>query len=123
MAEFAHGTKGKVNIGAGRIEGPNNWRFRGEDNAPYVQEHSDLYASIRAGSPLNEGEVGAKSTMTAIMGRMATGSGKMLTWEDCLNSQVNLQPDRYSWDALPKPAIDPKTGLYPCAIPGISKVV
>jgi predicted dehydrogenase len=123
VAEYAHGTKGNVNIGEGRIEGPNAWRFRGKDNRPYVQEHDDLYASIRAGNPLNEGEVGAKSTMTAIMGRMATGSGKVLSWEECLNSQINLQPDRYSWDALPKPAMDPKTGLYPCAIPGISKVV
>ncbi|MFO0898648.1 MAG: Gfo/Idh/MocA family oxidoreductase [Pirellulales bacterium] len=123
VAEYAHGTKGKVNIGAGRIEGPNNWRFRGQDNAPYVQEHSDLYASIRAGSPQNEGENGAKSTMTAIFGRMATASGKALNWEECLNSQINLQPEQYTWDALPKPKVDPKTGLYPCAIPGISQVV
>lgn len=57
------------------------WTYDGARNDPYQTEHDDLFASIRSGQPLNEGQFVAESTLTAIMGRMATYSGKMVTWE------------------------------------------
>jgi myo-inositol 2-dehydrogenase / D-chiro-inositol 1-dehydrogenase len=58
--------------------------------------------------------------MTAILGRMATYSGKMVKWDEAINSQLNLAPKSLAWDAEPpiKPGPD---GLYACAIPGVTK--
>ena len=87
------------------------------DGNPYQVEHDVLQASIRAGNPINEGENGALSTLTAILGRMATYSGHIVTWEDAMKSETDLGPDRYSWDAAP-PILPGPNGLYACAMPG-----
>jgi hypothetical protein len=67
--------------------------------------------------PINDAERGAIATMTAIMGRMATYSGKKITWDEAMNSKIDLQPDAYTWDTLPKVLPD-ENGLYPIAVPG-----
>jgi hypothetical protein len=61
--------------------------------------------------------------MTSIMGRMATYSGKELKWDDAINSEVSIMPKNFAWDADPGPKMDPDTGLYPCPLPGITKVL
>jgi hypothetical protein len=61
--------------------------------------------------------------MTSIFGRMATYSGKELKWDAAINSEVSIMPKSYAWDADPGPKKDPETGLYPCPMPGITKVV
>ncbi|MGD9723028.1 MAG: Gfo/Idh/MocA family oxidoreductase [Pirellulales bacterium] len=124
VSEHAHGTKGTANIGRGMIEvaGGERWRYRKDDADPYQVEHDDLFASIRRGEPLNEAESGAHSTMTAILGRMCTYSGKEISWEQALNSEINLLPDELSFDATPKSVPGPD-GLYPLPVPGITKVV
>jgi hypothetical protein len=71
------------------------WRFDEEGNDPYQTEHDDLQASIRAGRPINETEYGAKSTLAAVLGRMATYSGRMVTWEEALVSP-RLGPEEYT---------------------------
>ena len=91
--------------------------------SPYVQEHVDLLASIRSGSPYNEAEYGATSTMTAIMGRLATYSGNIITWDEALSSQLSLAPESpSSWDATP-PVRPDSNGRYPVPVPGQTKVV
>ncbi len=80
-------------------------------------EHFPLMEAIRRNLDYNEAERGALSTLTAIMGRMATYSGKALTWEDALNSKVDLMPEKLAFDALPKVLPGPD-GRYPYAIPG-----
>lgn len=84
---------------------------------PYQKEHDELFDAIRNDKPLNDAENGAKSTLSGIMGRMATYSGQMIIWEDALNSEINLMPDKLAWDAMPKVLPD-KDGLYPMAVPG-----
>ena len=60
---------------------------------PYVQEHIDLIASIKAGKPLNEGRQVAESTLTAIMGRMSAYTGRALSWDWVMNaSKLDLTP-------------------------------
>lgn len=102
VSEHLIGTKGKANMDSGRwsMEGAAKWRYNGPSNNPYQTEHDDLFASIRAGQPLNEGQFVAESTLTAIMGRMATYSGKMVTWEQALNSDLKLGPDKYEFGPL-----------------------
>ena len=117
-----HGSKGAANIIKGRIEGDNKWRFRGRFANPYQVEHDVLFDAVRNNKPHNETEYSAISTMTSIMGRMASYSGKMIRWEDALNSKVSLSPEKYAFDAIP-PVVADKDGLYPVAMPGITKVL
>jgi myo-inositol 2-dehydrogenase / D-chiro-inositol 1-dehydrogenase len=123
VSEHVHGTKGTADVG-GRIDvaGGERWRFRGDNPNPYQVEHDDLFASIRAGNPLNEGEWGAKSTMTAIMGRMATYSGQELSWDDVINSKITIMPKEFSFEATP-PVLPGADGMYRRAVPGVTKVV
>ena len=86
--------------------GPNPWRFTGKQTSPYVQEHKDLQASIRGTGPyLNEGQRIAESTLTAIMGREAAYTGKVITWEDALNSPQDLMPEVNDFASMGTPAI------------------
>jgi myo-inositol 2-dehydrogenase / D-chiro-inositol 1-dehydrogenase len=58
--------------------------------------------------------------MTAILGRMATYSGKLVTWNEAVKSELAYAPDRLAWDARPRSSSG-KDGVYPCAMPGITK--
>jgi len=124
VSEHAQGTKGTADFGSGTIKvaGGESWRYRGAKPDPYQVEHDDLFAAIRAGKPYNEAEAGAKSSMTAILGRMCTYSGQELAWDDALNSKVNLAPDEFSFNATPKSLPD-ANGLYALPVPGLTKVL
>ena len=63
VSEHAHGSKGTARISDGLIEvaGGETWRYRGPKPDPYQVEHDDLFASIRAGSPINEAESGGRT--------------------------------------------------------------
>jgi myo-inositol 2-dehydrogenase/D-chiro-inositol 1-dehydrogenase len=124
VSEHAIGTKGSVDFdGRGyTIRGENAWRRSEKDNAPYKAEHVDLYNAIRNDKPYNEAFYGAMSTMTAILGRMATYSGKEITMKEALASDIDTMPKTLAWDAEPpvKPDAD---GLYKLAIPGVTDVL
>ncbi|MAG92835.1 MAG: dehydrogenase [Planctomycetaceae bacterium] len=123
VSEHAHGSKGTANIGGASIKSPGgDWRYRGPKNQPYQTEHDNLFAAIREGKPYNEGENGAFSTLTAIMGRMATYSGKEVTWEQALNSELNIMPDSYTWDTKLKNAPN-EDFEYAIPLPGITKAL
>jgi len=97
-----------------------NYNDKNDPN-PYQVEHDELFASIAAGAYNHaDAENGAKATLTAIMGRMATYSGQEITWEQALNSPLDLSPERYAWDANPVVMPD-ADGYYPVAIPGKTK--
>ena len=95
------------------------------DKNPYQAEHDRLFSAIRGHEEtINNGEYGAKSTMTAIMGRMATYSGQEITWEKAMQSDLNIVPDEdtLSFDSIP-PAIKDEFGNYPIPTPGKTKFV
>ena len=128
VAEYCDGTKGVSKVGTGRLmdgytKGANTlWRFRGKGVNAYQQEHDDLFASIRSGNPINEAEYGATSTMTAILGRLATYSGKVVTWEEATASNIDLSPAEYAWNATP-PVLPNDSGAYPVPVPGQTAAV
>jgi len=94
------------------------WRFKGAPKNAYQVEHDDLFAAIRNNTPYNEADYGAYSTMTAIMGRMATYSGGMVEWDDAFNCQTALIPTAdFNWDDAP-PVLPDKDGWYHSAHPG-----
>jgi predicted dehydrogenase len=118
VSEHMIGTKGTCDVGGHVIRGENTWRFRKEGaKDPYQQEHDDLFAAIRNDTPYSEAENGAKSTMTSILGRMATYSGKIIEWEKAIESQLDYFPKTLAWDAEPpvKPNAD---GTYQLPVPG-----
>jgi hypothetical protein len=63
----------------------------------YQNEHDALFASIRAGEPIHDGDVMCKSTLMAIMGRLSAYTGQTVTWEQALASELDLSPPEYAW--------------------------
>lgn len=90
-----------------------DWSFDGPKNQMYQAEHDELFAGIRAGGPINNGEYMARSTLLAIMGRMAAYTGQEVTWEMAMNSGEDLSPARYEWDAPPPPSAVAVPGQTP----------
>jgi len=108
VEEVITGADGMATLTSGRavLTGPNAWRFKGPQRNPYVQEHMDLQASIRGtGDYLNEGQRIAESTLTAIMGREAAYTGKVITFEDALNSDQDLMPNLTDFTDMPTPPV------------------
>jgi predicted dehydrogenase len=127
--ERFEGTEGVLDTQQFTITGKNPWRFREDRNAKknkesldaYQLEHNDLFAAIRAGADYNEAEYAAHSTMTAIMGRMATYSGQLIEWDSALNDLTELVPHDLTWDS-PAPVLPDADGFYPVARPPLKKV-
>jgi len=124
VSEHAHGSKGSADISGHRIavKGGEEWRYRERGPNPYRQEHQDLLDSIVAGNPYNEGEQGAMSTMTALLGRMATYSGVEINMQEALNSKISVMPKEFGLNATP-PTLPGMDGMYNIAIPGTTKVL
>jgi len=109
------GTKGTAEWGQGPhpfVTGPNAWKYRGPKPNMYDVEHQELFASIRSKSPINNGLYMCRSTMMAIMGRMACYTGQTLTWDQCFNSKQDFTPAKYEWGPMPTPSVA-KPGLTP----------
>ncbi len=94
-----------------------------KDPNPYQVEHDLLFEAVAKGEyKYADAENGAKATMTAILGRMATYSGEVIEWEEAINSQISLAPAKYAWDANP-PVMPDENGYYAIPVPGQTKVV
>ncbi len=117
-SDYLQGTKGSGVIkgwAAPIIKGESTWRYSGAKKDMYQVEHDELFASIRAGKPINDGVWMAHSSLAAIMGRMAAYTGKEVTWDAALNSQEKLVPDNLAWDM--------KLPIAPMAMPGKTPLV
>lgn len=112
------GSKGICTIAGSKgpiITGENPWRYTGPINNMYQAEHDELFASIRSGKPINDGARMARTTLMAIMGRMAAYTGQEITWDRAMNSQDKIAPDKMDWDSpIPK---------RPPAVPGVAQIL
>jgi myo-inositol 2-dehydrogenase / D-chiro-inositol 1-dehydrogenase len=123
VGEAAYGTAGTADIGRFRIDGKSGkWRTSAKPVDAHHQEIHDLFAALRRGDIYNEGDYGAESTMTAILGRMATYSGKVITWDQAIASTLDLSPAEYSFSATP-PVVPDANGRYPIPVPGVTDVL
>jgi myo-inositol 2-dehydrogenase / D-chiro-inositol 1-dehydrogenase len=113
IGEHFIGSKGSSNA-AGTITGAAAWTYQApaEPVSPFVQEHTDLIASIRTGKPYNELKQVAESTLTAIMGREAAYTGQEVGWDEILNADQDLTPPQVAFGPLDVP---------PVAMPGRTK--
>ena len=124
--EVFQGTKGSVELGKGvitDIRGKELYRYPsvlGQEANPYQVEHDEFFKSIRSNDIISDAENGAKSTLSAIMGRMATYSGKTVTWDEVLNSDHQIMPESVDWDTTP-PSLPDENGFYSIPKPGVTK--
>ena len=126
--EVFQGSNGSVVTGKGEmtdLSGNIKYKYpnkSNEDPNPYQVEHDKLFQSIRNNEVINDVEYGAKSTMTAIMGRMATYTGKKITWDQAINSKEMLVPNNLTWNSTP-PTLPDDNGKYLVAIPGKTQFI
>jgi myo-inositol 2-dehydrogenase / D-chiro-inositol 1-dehydrogenase len=130
VSEHAVGSGGTADIGRGVIQVGHDTGAAGRMprnrqipsvNA-YQVEHDALFDAIRNNKPYNEIAAGVAATMTAILGRMATYSGKAVTWDAAYNSELALLPKEMTWDAA-APVMPGEDGFYPVAMPGVTKAL
>ena len=129
-SDKGHGTNGSFNCDPGRqqstiynAKGEELWKYDGKnDTEPHQVEQTEFFRMLREDEYINQAESGAISTMTAILGRMATYSGQMVSWEDAINSNKNLLPEEQSWTA--KAPVQPdENGEYPIPMPGSYEIM
>ena len=117
VTDYVMGTEGIFSNGrlaTQGITGKTNWKYTGPTRDMYQVEHDELFAAIRAGKPVNDGNSMAHSTLMAIMGRMAAYTGLVVSWDRALNSEEVLVPATLDWNA-PRP-------VAARAIPGQTKL-
>jgi hypothetical protein len=128
VAESAHGTRGRVDFQSSKAElvvgGKRVWQAKDSDKRyktdEYQAEHDALFAAIRGDTPYNEVEYAADSTMTAILGRLATYSGQRVEWEKAMQLGDMTAADAESW-AGEAPVRPDEDGFYAVATPGVTK--
>jgi len=136
-SEILLGTKGRCDLQKGRIEGETNWSFgakagdlsgysgklkKGGLRPMHQVEQDEMFAAIRAGKVINNGDYMCQSTLVAILGRTAGYTGQRITWQEMNASKLDLSPKRYAFDAEPPTRPGPD-GKYPVAMPGVTKFV
>jgi len=130
VEEMFQGTKGSVSVHGGNFGLMKSssdtviYKHDGEsDINPYQQEHNELFAAVKSGEYLyDDTEKGANSTMTAILGRMATYSGQLFTWDQAMATDLKLVGELNSFNDE-APVLPDSNGIYPVAIPGVTKYV
>jgi len=110
--EFFQGTKATVKIGEiTDYDGKTLWKFKGKSDNPYQVEHDELQDAIRNDKPLNNAYYGTVSSFTAVLGRLATYSGKEQDYEKALALDYRLMPENPVWDSQP-PVLPDADGKY-----------
>jgi predicted dehydrogenase len=120
VSEHVHGTRGTANVSGAAIRDQNGdtvWRYGRGDGGGHQRQFDDLFTSLRKGDIPHEGDFGAWSTMTAILGRMATFRGHSVTMDEAVNDggdeltidrlsslrdspPENLDGDGHYWNAI-----------------------
>jgi myo-inositol 2-dehydrogenase/D-chiro-inositol 1-dehydrogenase len=119
--DYIYGTRGSCTVNGWTplhvirdLSGKTVWSYDGPRRDMYQNEHDVLFRSIRGGEARNDGDRMCRSTLMAIMGRMAAYTGQTVTWEQAMNSTEDLSPPEYGWVSLPVP---------PVSIPGKTKFI
>ena len=100
VEERVLGTEGKAEVLANKLydrAGKRKWAYRGSNPSMYRVEHQEMFASIRAGKPINNGHYMCNSTLIGLLGRTAAYTGGTVTWDQLMASQERLGPAEYSW--------------------------
>lgn len=121
VSDVILGTKGRALMPQSpRIEGQNAWRYKGKPSNMYDVEHRELFDAIRAGKTINNGAYTCLSSMLAILAQMVCYTGRQITWEQAMQSNLDFALPRYDWDVDP-PVKPGPNGQYPAPMPGITE--
>ncbi len=111
VSEYIVGTKGSSNCADTiyDLDGNITWQYEPAkdeagnvtDTSPYVQEHIDLITCIREDKPINEATDTAVSTLTAVMGRTSSYTGKLVTWDEMMASNTKIGPEELKLGSYP----------------------
>lgn len=122
-SSFVMGSKGTADITRCRITGENEWRWRGQCN-PYQVEHDVLFAGVRSGKAVNNGDYMVRSTMTTVMGQISCYTGKEVTWDQANKSDFYYPPKPQDCrDGMDPPVKVGADGSYPVPKPGFTKMI
>jgi len=120
--EEFQGTKASVKIGQiTDYDGKVLWKFEGPTPNPYQVEHDELHAAIREDKPLNNTYYGVTASFAAVLGRLATYSGKQQEYARALALDYRLMPENLTWASTP-PVLPDAEGRYPLAMPASFRV-
>lgn len=124
--QFIVGTKGFANAKGMiyNLKGEEIWKYPHPEEGstdetwkvtdPFVQEHINLVTGIRTGNTVNDGEAQVNSTLITIMGRMSAYTGKDVTWDELMNSDLSLGPKVFEFGPVPDiPETPPVIGVAP----------
>jgi predicted dehydrogenase len=125
-SELIFGTKGRLTSERGwnisDAGGKRVWAAARRGKPAEINCFEEMFAGMKRGKPINDSLSMARSTMHAILGRMATHGGQRVSWDEAYASNLVLAPKRYAWDADP-PVLPGPDGKYPQPIPGVTKVL
>ncbi len=136
-SDYAHGSKGSAVImtnlatpdpriykSQNMVDSDLAWRYEGQEPSPYREEWQVLLDAIRQDKPHNEARRAGEANLATLMGRMATHTGAMVTWDEAMASTFEYMPriDDLSFDT-PAPIQPGPDGIYPAPQPGITKEV
>jgi predicted dehydrogenase len=120
------GTKGQMKSQRGYaildLKGDTIWEPTDKGKNAEQNCFEEMFAAMKQGTPINDSLSMARSTMLAILGRMATHGGQRVTWDEAWASELDLSPKSYAWNAEP-PVLPDTDGNYPHPIPGVTKVL
>jgi len=117
------GTKGKASLLSCRIWGETTWNWSGNCD-PYQREHDVLFASIRSGSPVNNGDYMVRSTTITVMGQLSCYTGKEVTWDQVTKSEYFHPPRPEDCrDGMEPPTKPGPDGTYPVPAPGRTQML
>ena len=113
------GTKGNAYWNAARISGETNWKYEGKHLGGHLEEQIAFFDALRKSERMDSGDFVVNSTMMAILGQVASYTGKMIGWKEMYDSKFVFKPAPENciagMEAPVKPGPD---GSYPVPIPG-----
>ena len=122
-SSIVFGSKGKADIMGCRIQGETNWRWRDRCD-PYQKEHDVLFAAIRSGEPVNNGDYMVPSTLAGVMGQISCYTGQEVTMEQMKGSDFYYAPrPEDCHDGMEPPVKLAANGSYPVPVPGKTRLL
>lgn len=117
-SSLVHGTEGRADLLNCRITGRRPWRWQGQCD-PYQEEHNALFAAIRNGTPLDNGDYMIRSTQIAVMGQLSCYTGREISWDQIQSSHFHYPPKPEDChDDMEPPTRPGPDGTYPVPRPG-----
>lgn len=98
------------------------WAYPGDEPNPYDREWEQLIEAIQRDTPYNEVDRGLQASLVTSMGRLASHTGQVITYDQMLNHEHEFSPNSDKLTAQSDSPLMPQAdGSYPIPEPGIKK--